>query len=109
MTGQHKPCPRRAAFEKTSLAALVRPPVWDLGILSILAARYATIRSVVTPVVLVFATRTRPPAAPTPTPVPFHSSAHPPVTPVNGPRCRCMAMWRDRSVDLPARSACEPA
>ncbi|GCB21800.1 hypothetical protein AAWM_04685 [Aspergillus awamori] len=50
----------------------------DLGILSILAARYATIRSVVTPVVLVFANRTRPPAAPTPTPSIYRNS---PISP----------------------------
>ncbi|PWY61461.1 hypothetical protein BO83DRAFT_404471 [Aspergillus eucalypticola CBS 122712] len=71
--------------------------------LSTLAARYAAIRSDVTPVVLTLANRCRPPTPPTPTPVPFHSSAHRPVTarlcaplptPVDGPRRRYMAMWR---------------
>lgn len=72
------PCVDRFSHTKWATRTCPLPGLQgDLGILSILAARYATIRSAVTPVVLVFANRTRPPAAPTPTPVPFHSSAHP--------------------------------
>ncbi|GCB28336.1 hypothetical protein AAWM_11221 [Aspergillus awamori] len=70
----------------------------DLGILSILAARYATIRSVVTPVVLVFANRTRPPAAPTPTPV--CPSTPPPTRQSRRLTVRGVDAWLCGEIDL---------
>lgn len=93
------PCVDRFSHTKWATRTCPLPGLQgDLGILSILAARYATIRSVVTPVVLVFANRTRPPAAPTPTPV--CPSTPPPTRQSRRLTVRGVDAWLCGEIDL---------